>query len=430
MTMLRHGFGNPTEQIEKARLDFIVRYVGSWLGKRAFVRSEQHKNCSFGPIEPGMANHYNKAKLRNLEKLWKENDFNSREYLLRLVGAYVEENRLDFKVDVTLPVVDLAGQPSLQSLLEDGAKEFSKFNAKTFKEFGNSKKLDPTLATVHGHPVHGHPEVIEYNSANEYSITPDKILTAKHIREMSKFIKSRKHTPAKEAQQLKLLGEYLGKPKSEFYKVLYHPSSTFQAGQPQSPAEILYEGDVPVVRRVRTPSPEVVTQVSSAEVVAEFMKTYEMLDLDNVSKHIKLLVEASEKTAVTFEWAQPKEVFRPASPEVITSDDDDIDDPSWKEPPKIRHGTSTDTDSDRQERHMSADDSGGMSNDDILPPPSKKKKFTRHHRARLDVGTFSTDSSGPEQKQIWDPRRKVQELRGGVARRRSGEKSSEKSSFR
>jgi len=75
--MLRHGFGNPTEQIEKARLDFIVRYVGSWLGKRAFVRSEQHKNCSFGPIEPGMANHYNKAKLRNLEKLWKENDFNS-----------------------------------------------------------------------------------------------------------------------------------------------------------------------------------------------------------------------------------------------------------------------------------------------------------------------------------------------------------------
>jgi len=53
--MLRHGFGNPTEQIEKARLDFIVRYVGSWLGKRAFVRSEQHKNCSFGPIEPGMA---------------------------------------------------------------------------------------------------------------------------------------------------------------------------------------------------------------------------------------------------------------------------------------------------------------------------------------------------------------------------------------
>jgi hypothetical protein len=79
---------------------------------------------------------------------------------------------------------------------------------------------------------------------------------------------------------------------------------------------------------------------------------------------------------------------------------------------------------------MSADDSGGMSNDDILPPPSKKKKFTRHHRARLDVGTFSTDSSGPEQKQIWDPRRKVQELRGGVSRRRSGEKSSEKSSFR
>jgi hypothetical protein len=79
---------------------------------------------------------------------------------------------------------------------------------------------------------------------------------------------------------------------------------------------------------------------------------------------------------------------------------------------------------------MSTDESGGMKNADMFPPSSRKKKFTRHKRAQLDVGTLSTDRSGPEQKQIWDPRRKVQELRGGVSRTRAGEKSSEKSSFR
>jgi hypothetical protein len=39
MTLLRHSFGNPPKPLEQTRLDFIVRYVGSWMGKMAYVHT-------------------------------------------------------------------------------------------------------------------------------------------------------------------------------------------------------------------------------------------------------------------------------------------------------------------------------------------------------------------------------------------------------